>query len=200
MLRRLTISAITIVSIAGSTAHAQRVHNAAADGNLERLRSVLSCDKDLVHATDRRGATPLHLAALEGHPDAVRVLLDEGSSPNATEAHGFTPLHFAALRGHADVASLLLTAGADPNLPAADGRGTPTELAILSDAFRGTTKLTEQMVAHGGTIDPFAPLAVPVSRTLLAYLVGNDAMVQLLHRLLERGDGEGSSATAAAPN
>ena len=199
MRSRFLILSIPIVFIAGSTAHAQRVHNAAADGNLERLQSVLSCDKDLVHATDRSGATPLHLAALEGHPDVARVLLDEGSAPDATEAHGFTPLHFAVLRGHADVAALLLKAGADPNRPAADGIGTPTDLAFLADAFRGTTALTEEMVAYGGTIDPRAALSVPASRTLLAYLAGNDAMVDMLHRWLEP-EGDGGSGSAAAPN
>lgn len=63
------------------------------------------------------GATPLLCAALGGHIEAVKVLIDRGADVNA-KANGFgsigqTPLTAAAYGGHADIAKLLIERGAD---------------------------------------------------------------------------------------
>lgn len=184
MFRRSLCLGIATLVVAGHVAHAQRVHNAAADGNLARLKSVLSCDGDLVHATDHMGATPLHLAALEGHADVVEHLLEAGSPANATEAHGLTPLHYAVLRGQASVIGLLTAGGADPNFSTAAFPATPMELAALADAFRGTTVMTEMLAAAGGTIDPEGAAPGLPSMVFTAYLAGNADLVRLLHEYL----------------
>ena len=52
--------------------------------------------------------TPLQLAAIGGHADAVRTLLAAPGCAAATvDAHGFSGLRWAAVHGHADVAALL---------------------------------------------------------------------------------------------
>jgi hypothetical protein len=181
--RRL-ITTAALLLVGASAAAAQRVHNAAADGDVARLQSVLSCDGDLVHATDHMGATPLHLAVLEGHVEVVEYLLGEGSPPNATEAHGLTPLHYAVLRGHEEIVGLLLAAGADANYRSSVGSPTPVEVAVLADAFRGTTALTTALLEAGGKVDPEAGAAVLPSTTFTAHLAGNLEMVRLLHTLL----------------
>ncbi len=61
-----------------------------------------------------RGWTPLHSAAQNGDPDAVRSLLGQGADPNAREeGDNTTPLHWAAAARHVDIARALLDAGAD---------------------------------------------------------------------------------------
>jgi ankyrin repeat protein len=196
--RLITTAALLLV--AASAGAAQRVHNAAADGNVAQLQAVLSCDGDLVHATDHMGATPLHLAALEGHIDVVELLLREGSPPNATEAHGLTPLHYAVLRGQETIVSLLLAAGADANFRSSPGAPTPLEVAVLADAFRGTTALTTTLLKAGGVIDPERTAAGLPSSVFTAHLAGNLDMVRLLHAFLSDPDGTeaddgGTSAT-----
>ena len=52
------------------------------------------------------GATPLHLAALNGRLEATRILLHRGADPNIAARSGDTPLHLGSLNGHADVVSL----------------------------------------------------------------------------------------------
>ena len=58
------------------------------------------------------GRTPLHLAALQGHMQLVKLLENSGANVNASDEHGMTPLHKAAVQGHADTVAELLAHGA----------------------------------------------------------------------------------------
>lgn len=60
------------------------------------------------------GTTPLHLAALQGHPPMIVLLLANGASVNAEDVDGQTPLFVAAAAGHADAVQALLDARANP--------------------------------------------------------------------------------------
>ncbi len=101
------------------------------------------------NAKAKYGATPLHLAALNGRVDIVTLLLEHGSDPNAQVESGKTPLHLAASKGHVDVAKLLLEHGADPNAQDKHGN-TPLHDAAL-DGHVGIVKL---LLDHGA--DPTA--------------------------------------------
>eukprot|EP01104_Vermistella_antarctica_P018357 TRINITY_DN6764_c0_g1_i1.p1 TRINITY_DN6764_c0_g1~~TRINITY_DN6764_c0_g1_i1.p1 ORF type:complete len:1266 (+),score=221.68 TRINITY_DN6764_c0_g1_i1:174-3971(+) len=59
--------------------------------------------------------TPLHLAALDGRIDMIRLLLNFGASVNAKDKNGWTPLHCSAANGHLSTSHRLLGAGADPS-------------------------------------------------------------------------------------
>lgn len=52
--------------------------------------------------------TPLHCAARIGHTSMVKLLLENGASPNLATTAGHTPLHTAAREGHVDTALALL--------------------------------------------------------------------------------------------
>jgi hypothetical protein len=59
------------------------------------------------------GGTPLHLAALRGHKEAVACLLDHGADINAASTKCNTPLNMAANKGHLEIVKLLVLKGAD---------------------------------------------------------------------------------------
>ena len=61
--------------------------------------------------------TPLHLAALEGHPDVAALLIEKGANVNARDKLGRTPLEFAESSGHEEVAALLREHGGKSNRP-----------------------------------------------------------------------------------
>jgi len=59
------------------------------------------------------GATPLLIAALNGHTTIAKLLLDNRADVNKANADGATPLLIAALNGHTAIAQLLIDRGAD---------------------------------------------------------------------------------------
>ncbi|KAL2509421.1 Uncharacterized protein Fot_33068 [Forsythia ovata] len=72
-----------------------------------------------VNIRDGSAATPLHLAALQGRPECVRILLSSGALVCAIAGfggysyQGSTPLHLAARSGSLDCVRELLAWGAD---------------------------------------------------------------------------------------
>ena len=107
-----------------------RIDLAAASGlgfAGEAARLVSSADED-----ERRRA--LSLAAQQGHPDIVALLLDTGLDPNRFNPESnhphCTPLHQAVLGGHEAVARVLVARGARLDIRDTIWHGTPLGWAI----------------------------------------------------------------------
>ena len=60
-----------------------------------------------------QGATPLFIAAQNGHLDVVRHLVEVGADKDKARDDGATPLYIAAENGHLDVVRHLVEVGAD---------------------------------------------------------------------------------------
>ncbi|PYQ73479.1 MAG: hypothetical protein DMG01_22455 [Acidobacteria bacterium] len=68
------------------------------------------------------GLSPLHLAARQGHLDAVKALVDAGADLNQpTSGDHVTPMLIATINGQFDIAKQLLDRGADSNLAQDNG-------------------------------------------------------------------------------
>lgn len=94
-----------------------RLHEAAQDGRLERLRDLLGTGAD-VNSFDDLGKTPLHYAVEREDLEMMRVLLSAGADVNAHDTRdiGNTPLRQVAQTCSLDVATALIRAGADPTI------------------------------------------------------------------------------------
>jgi cytohesin len=93
----------------------EQINQAIRNGDDEAAIALLSADPSLIHACDRNGGTPLHVAAEAGREEMVAWLLDRKADPLHPDAKGFTPLDRAALGGEGRfpaVAQRLLDAGA----------------------------------------------------------------------------------------
>jgi ankyrin repeat protein len=76
-------------------------------------------------------ATPAHKAAFSGHPEAVKLLLEQGLVEIDAQGsyNGYTALHDAVWHGHIETVKVLLNANAPMHLRGHDGK-TPLEMAI----------------------------------------------------------------------
>jgi ankyrin repeat protein len=82
-----------------------------------------------INQRDSGGRTALHEAAIAGHVDAVKLLLEQRADVSMQDNDGCTALHLATFRGKDDIVRHLCCSGADPN--ASDRHGsTPLNYAI----------------------------------------------------------------------
>ncbi len=73
----------------------QTINQAAATGNLARLRQLIDADPAAVNFRAPNGPTPMHAAAMYGQQAAAELLLSRGADPNAVTRHGGTPMDLA---------------------------------------------------------------------------------------------------------
>ena len=73
------------------------------------------------------GGTPLHWAALEGHAEICKILLDNHVEKNPRTNDGRTPLNIAASKGHFKVCQVLLQNNVD-KIPRDNDGDTPLHL------------------------------------------------------------------------
>src|SRR5271155_441505 len=102
-------AAILIAALAWSSlAFCGEIHDAAQNGDVEKVKALLKDNPDLVSAKDDAGNLPLHLAAMKGRRAVVELLLANQAQVNARGLNDQTPLHFAAAAGHQDMVKWLL--------------------------------------------------------------------------------------------
>jgi len=121
-------AAILAFSVVAINALAAPIHDAAAKGDLAKVKALVAKDAKLINLKDGSGATPLHFAVAGGQKAVVEYLLSKKADVNARKNDGVTPLHVAASLGKLEIAKLLIAKGA--NKDASDSKGrTPLTLA-----------------------------------------------------------------------
>ena len=122
------------------------IFEAAAVGDSERVRELLSVQPGAAADWSADGFTALHLAAFFGRETVAATLLERGADVSAVAKNPLRvqPLHSAAAGGHTAVARLLLEHGADPNARQ-EGGFVPLHAA----AQAGNDELYELLLASG---------------------------------------------------
>jgi ankyrin repeat protein len=124
--------------------------DAAAGGDLERVRAILDAEPERLGEERPGGRRALSAAVERGHRAVARLLLERGFDPNWPEgaaAPQGMALHAAARAGDRPLVDLLLAHGADPNATI-DSSGSATYAAK-------TPELRALLLSHGGTLDAF---------------------------------------------
>jgi ankyrin repeat protein len=96
---------------------------AARDGQSAAVAALIAAGADVNHLSDANALslTTLHLAAIGGDVESVRLLLDAGADPDAQGRLGGTALMWAAFEGSREAAQLLIERGANAELATQDG-------------------------------------------------------------------------------
>jgi putative CocE/NonD family hydrolase len=167
-----------------------QLHQAAAQGDLERVRSLISNGID-VNAKGSSGDTALHCAAQNDHKEIVQVLLANGADVNARQGEdGSTALEHAVRNKNKDLVHLLITKGADVNL---SGWDYPP---LVSAVWEEDKAMVELLVNHGAKFDAknkdgwtaFRWAAAQGSRDIVEFFVSKGADVSTFHLAACMGD------------
>lgn len=90
-----------------------RLHAAAGDGDLQQVQQLLAAGEPInlqitgSFGDSHEGQTPLMWAALHGHAEVARLLLDSGADPMIRDANGQTVWDYAEM-GDSDLVFRLL--------------------------------------------------------------------------------------------
>ncbi|XP_025074915.1 LOW QUALITY PROTEIN: ankycorbin [Pogonomyrmex barbatus] len=111
------LETLKILTQHGGSLHAKTVrgtgigHEAVASGRIELIKWLAKKRPSTLDVATHDGKTPLHVAALHGHLDACKILLDHGARINAvlrtSKGNSMTALDAALYRGHRDCAKLI---------------------------------------------------------------------------------------------
>lgn len=124
----------------------------------------------LAQSSNEDSGRSLLVAALMGHADVLRSLLDANADINARTEDNETPLMLAAQKGRMEAVEVLLAAGADATLvnnvgdsaaAMAEERGHPQIAALIQEAATMQTRLKAEQAARQAAL----PTATPPSTT-----------------------------------
>ena len=90
-----------------------KLYTAAAENDTKELKNVLDSGKADPNILYLSGIAPLHVAAVEGHLETIKLLVRYGANINIQDGEGCSPLEFALRGGHFDCASFLIKLGAE---------------------------------------------------------------------------------------
>ena len=92
---------------------------------------------------NKKGETPLHLAAIDGDMDKLLAILHEEVDVNCKDNAGWSPLHEACIRGHTAIVETLLDAGAYVDMPGYENE-TPLMDAVANNKLDTVKLLLER--------------------------------------------------------
>jgi uncharacterized protein len=89
---------------------------AIKEGNIDKLRSLLLENPNLLEEKDSRGFPPLIMATYANQKEATNFLIAQGANLDNTDSAGNTALMGLCFKGHLDLAKLLIDSKADLNI------------------------------------------------------------------------------------
>gem|GEM_PF-2533594 len=117
-------------------------------GDLEKVKSLLYGNDQLLFTKDREDLTLLHKAAVSGNKEMIMFFLSKGLFVNAEDAILRTPLHWAASNGQTEILELLIAN--DGNVNARNENG---ETPLHKAAGAGDEASAVLLIDKGADVD-----------------------------------------------
>jgi ankyrin repeat protein/L-ascorbate metabolism protein UlaG (beta-lactamase superfamily) len=149
------------------------LHDAIQKGDVVKVKTLISNNKELIHMKSEKGETPLHLAVQNRSQEIINFLISQGADINAKDSEGNTPLITALALRKADTAKFLLSKGADVKIKNAQNQP-PVILALM----QGLNELVAPILDCGQGVNERFEGNLTI--LLMATISGNKEIIQLL--------------------
>jgi ankyrin repeat protein len=169
------------------------LHLAAAAGHVSICAELMKEFPEAVSLTDCNDNRALSFAALFGHTDVCRILLDHGSDIKAQDRNARTALHFACAHGRLETVQLLLdhakttfkTRDDDLFLKWLDARSVNGMTALHYAIHSGSLACVERLVEAGACIQD--PVPGTLARNPLLIFAAETDSLDIAQFLLKAG-------------
>ncbi len=128
--------------------NASEIHEAAAIGDLEKVKSLINTNKQLINEKDNEGDIPLCTSIANRHTEVSLFLIENGANINNQNQNGFTPLHWAAMLADTIIVKKLIEKGV--NLDLVTRRN---NTALHTAAPRGNISVVKLLVESGAALE-----------------------------------------------
>lgn len=139
--KSLILVLILLLAVVGPT-WSSEIHDAASQGEITKVETILAENPELVNTQDKRSYTPLHIAAYLGHKDVVELLIANGGNVSIEDKDGRSPLHCAVCHEHKPATEVLIDNKADVN-----AKDKNSHTALHFAASRGQHEIAELLIA-----------------------------------------------------
>ncbi|KAM7515711.1 hypothetical protein LguiA_005294 [Lonicera macranthoides] len=176
----------------------KRLYEASLKGDVQSLKELLQEDELILeHRVPITcfNETPLHVAALKGHVDFARAILEEKPDlVTELDSRGRSPLHLASANGHVEMVKFLVTV--DPNVCFTEDEDgwTPFHLA----AKKGQVEVVKELVQARPEVMMYPLNPVKAISIIHSYVICNGLealkhLVEADHNVLNYQDGDGNT-------
>jgi ankyrin repeat protein len=149
------------------------LHDAIQKGDVAKIKTLISNNKELINMKSEKGETPLHLAVQNGSQEIVDFLLSQGVDINAKDSEGNTPLITALTLKKTDTAKFLLSKGADVKI-----KNAQNQPAVILALMNGLNELVVPILDNGQDVNERFEGNLTI--LLMATLSGNKEVIELL--------------------
>ena len=156
-------------------ASAEVIVEAAKNGDLQTVESILAQNPSKVNATDEDHYTPLHWACMRAHWDVVEYLIKEGADLNVVGGDGGMQINWAVHHDNVEIVRLMIDKGAKLNIQNKWGM---TELHTA--IWRGNIHVVEYLLDHGS--NPTIKTKEGWTAMHYAFRSGHDNIIDLLKK------------------
>ena len=149
------------------------LHDAIQKGDVAKIKTLISNNKELINMKSEKGQTPLHLAVQNGSQEIVDFLISQGADINAKDSEGNTPLITALALKKTNTARFLLSKGADVRI-----KNAQNQPAVILALMHGLNELVVPILDNGQDVNERFEGNLTI--LLMATITGNKEVIELL--------------------
>ncbi len=145
---KIIICCIVLVLLVPGYTSASEIVTAAMNGDLEKIKAILSSDTSKLNDLDEYKYTAAHWAGMRAHWDVMEYLIKQGADMNIVGGDGGTPINWAVHHDNRRIIKMMIDHGAKLNIQNQWGM---TELHTA--VWRGCRNVTDYLLNEGSDPD-----------------------------------------------